>query len=308
MSKLTIGVDVSKDRLDVHCLPEGNRRQFANDEKGHAALCAWLKDQEIERIVYEATGAYHHAFERNLWPAGLPLARVNPLHARRFAQASGKLAKTDKADAAMLAEMGMALAPRLLIVPSQVLDNVREVYGAREALIKDRTALRNRLEGARLPLIKKQINQRLKQIEKHIEALDDDIHDRCRQDPHIKHRLDILTSIPGIGPITAWAMLIDMPELGTLNTRTSAALAGLAPVTRQSGTWRGKTMIQGGRARLRRALYMPALVACRHNPMLKEFYTKLIKRGKPAKVAITAVMRKLITIANALIRDNRKWT
>ncbi|MDJ0945571.1 MAG: transposase [Kiloniellales bacterium] len=308
MTQTTIGIDISKDRLDAHRLPEGTAKRFSNDKKGCRALIAWIGRDPVARVVYEATGAYHRLLESVLGQAGLPLARVNPRQARRFAEAIGVLAKTDRVDAAMLARMGIALQPPQTPPASQRLADLRDLNLARRALVKDRTAARNRQKIARLPLIKRQLALRLRQIDRQIQTLDAAIDQLVQTDPDLRRRFEILISLPGISSTTATTLLAEMPELGTLQARQAASLAGLAPVVRQSGTWRGKAHIRGGRATLRQALYMPALVAARFNPDLKTLYKRLLSAGKPPKLAITAVMRKLITTANALLRENRKWT
>ena len=304
----TAGVDISKDRLDVFLYPEGTARRFANDRKGHGALIAWLASFSIQRVVYEATGAYHRGFERALGSSGLAMAKVNPWQARRFAEATGQRAKTDKVDAAMLARLGAPLEPRTQTPPSQALETMHELCMARRALVKDRTAALNREKTIQAPLLKRQIVQRLKQIETQIEAIDQELRPVLETEKTLKARFDILMSIPGIGETTAFVLPIEMPELGSMHHKQTASLAGLAPIARESGNWKGRRGIKGGRAILRQALYMPALVAIRFNEPLKQNYDALIKAGKPAKVAITAIMRKLIILANALLRDNRKWT
>ena len=305
---VTIGIDVSKAVLDVHLHPDGLRQRFANDSAGHATLIGWATSQQPERVIFEATGAYHRALETALGRAGLPLVKINPLQARRFAQACGTRVKSDPVDAELLARMAASLQPDLTPVKDQAIDTLKELLGARRALVKDRTAALNRSKGLTLALLKRQSDQHLKQIATQITAIDAECHKLMAVAPHLKARLDILTSIPGLGEITALVLLIDMPELGSMDAKHAASLAGLAPVTRQSGQWRGKAFIQGGRATLRQAIYMPALVAIRFNPPLKAKYDALRAKGKPAKLAITAVMRRLITLANALLRDNRKWT
>jgi len=304
----TIGVDISKDHLDVCRWPDGAARRFANDRRGHRALLAWLGAGEIARVVYEPTGPYHRGFERALAAQGLPLARVNPRQARRFAEAIGKRAKTDRADAAMLARMGALLEPEPRPAASPLLDKLRELHLARRALVKDRTAARNREKVLSLPLLRRQNTARLKQIETQLAAIDRELEALIASEPELARRFDILRSIPGISNLAAFALLIDMPELGSLDQRQAASLAGLAPITRQSGAWSGRASIRGGRSSLRQALYMPALVAARFNPDLKAKYHQLVAAGKPPKVALTAVMRKLIILANALIRDRRRWT
>lgn len=308
MTQTTIGIDISKGHLDAHRLPDGMAKRFSNDKKGCRALVAWIGGNRVVRVVYEATGAYHRLLESVAGQAGLPIAKVNPRQARRFAEAIGVLAKTDQVDAAMLARLGNALQPPQTPPPDERLCDLKDLHLARRALVKDRTAARNRQKIVRLPLIKRQLAQRLNQIETQIEAIDAAIDQQIRHDPVLQRRADILISIPGISNVTAATMLVEMPELGTLDAKQAASLAGLAPVTRQSGTWRGKAHIRGGRATLRRALYMPTLVAARFNPGLQSKYKMLRDAGKPAKVALTALMRKLLITANALLRDNRKWT
>lgn len=307
MTLTTIGVDVSKDALDVHRLPDGESRRFANDATGHRALIRWLGKTPVERVVYEPTGPYHRAFERALSEAGLALCKVNPRQARRFAEATGTLAKTDRIDAALLARFGQLLTPQPRPVRNQISSELKELHIARQALVKDRTAAKNRAKTLTLPLLKRQNAQRLEQISRQIEAVEKAIAERLENDPQLSQRFNILVSIPGVSRLTAFALLIEMPELGTLDNKQAASLAGLAPVTRQSGKWKGHAFIRGGRAQLRKALYMPALVAARFNPDLKAKYDQLIAAGKPAKIAITAIMRKLIVLANALLRDQRQW-
>jgi len=259
-------------------------------------------------VVFEPTGPYHRAFEHALAKAGLPLVKVNPRQARRFAEATGKLAKTDRLDAALLARMGALLAIEPRPARSKALAELKELHIAREALVKDRTAAKNRAKIRTLALLKRQNAQRLDQIERQIAAIDAAILAFIEANAELAKRFAILTSIPGVSQITAFALLIEMPELGTLEARQAASLAGLAPVARQSGRWTGRAFIRGGRASVRQALYMPALVAARFNPELKAKYTQLVKAGKPAKLALTALMRKLIVLANALLRARRTWT
>ena len=295
MTPSTIGVDVSKDWLDAHRLSDGAARRFANDKAGQKALIKWIGGGPVTRVVFEPTGPYHRALERALDTAGLPIAKVNPRQARRFAEAAGKLVKTDRADAAMLARMGeiLDIAPRPCVSP--VIAELKELHVARAALIKDRTAAKNRAKAITLALLEKQNKKRIADIDTKIDEIDAAIAQRIEADPRLQRRFDILLSI-------------QMPELGHLEGKQASSLAGLAPVQRQSGTWKGHAFIRGGRAFLRQALYMPALVACRFNPRMKTLYAKLLEAGKPAKVAITAVMRRLIVLANALLRDNRIWT
>ena len=301
------GVDISKASLDVVLAPGGVAKVFSNDRKGHCQLMKWLADYTIERIVFEATGAYHRLFERTLDAAGWPMAKVNPRHARRFAEATGKLAKTDRCDAAMLARFGALLQPDVRPACSQTIDDMQELQTARNALVKDRTAAKNRQKNVRSSLVKRQVAQRLRQIESQIKAIDQGLEDLCAADQNLKQRFEILISIPGIGATTAYALLIEMPELGHIGNPQAASLAGRAPIARDSGRWRGKRSIKGGRQNVRHALYMPAQVAARFNPDLIEKYQALTNAGKAKKIAITAVMRKLLILANTLLAKKRKW-
>jgi transposase len=308
MQNDTIGVDISKDHLDAHRLSDGATRRFTNDKSGHRAFVKWLAQRSVARVVFEPTGPYHRAFERALGVAGVPFAKVNPRQARRFAEAIGRLAKTDRVDAAMLARMGAMLELKTRPPRSDALLALKELHLAREALVKDRTAAKNRSKVLTASLLKRQNTQRLEQIKRQIAAIEAAILEQIRADPDLAQRFAILTSIPGLSAVTAFALLIEMPELGTLEAGQAASLAGLAPVARQSGRWTGRAFIRGGRAAVRQAVYMPALVAARFNPDMKAKYRQLIDAGKPAKLALTALMRKLILLANALLKANRSWT
>lgn len=301
----TIGIDISKTTLDCHAWPACESRQFANTPAGHKALAAWLEQWTITRIAYEATGVYHRLLEQALAP--LPCVQLNAQRVRRFAQATGTLAKTDRVDASLIARMAHALQPPVRAARSATQMQLAELINARDGLVRDRTALKNREKNLTVPLLKRQCRQRLDQIARHLEALEGEINALVKADADMARKQAILTSIDGLGAVTANLLLATMPELGELENKQAAALAGLAPITRQSGQWRGKSFVQGGRAVVRRALYMPALVAARFNPDLKEKYRQLIDAGKPAKVAITAVMRKLIVLANVLLKENRMW-
>lgn len=303
-----IGVDISKDRLDAFRLSDQRHNSFGNDKAGFKALLKWIGGAEGLRIVYEPTGPYHRGMEAALAEAGHALVKVNPRQARRFAEATGTQAKTDRVDAMLLARMGLALDLPPRPVRGELMNALRELHVARLALIKDRTAAGNRADTAAIGLIRRQAKARLAIIEKQLAEIDKTIAARIADDPELAKRLDILTSIPGIGDVTACMLLIEMPELGTLEPKQAASLSGLAPFTRRSGKWKGKEMIRGGRASLRAAIFMPALVAIRFNTDLKRKYRQLLESGKAPKLAITAVMRKLVLLANALLRDGRKWT
>jgi transposase len=302
----TIGSDISKATLDCHVHPAGVERQFSNNTKGHKALIAWAGQWAVERIAYEATGTYHRALEVAL--GHLPCVKLNPERARRFAQATGTLAKTDRIDARLLARMAVALQPPVRPARSPQQNQLAELVNARDGLVRDRTALKNRGKNLTIAFLKRQCIQRLEQIARHIAALDAEIASLIAADEKLARRHDILSSIVGLGTLTANQIIATMPELGSLDNKQAASLAGLAPIARQSGQWKGKSFIRGGRANVRQALYMPAVVAARFNPDLKAKYQQLIAAGKPAKIAITAVMRKLVVTANALLKADRLWT
>ena len=304
---VTIGIDVSKDHLDAARHPSGDTTRVANTRKGHTVLLRWITKNQVTRVVFEATGSYHRGLEQQLDAAGLTIAKVNPRQARRFAEATGKLAKTDRVDALMLARFGALLEPIARPVRSETQNQLAELVAARRSLMRDRTATLNRVQTLTIDLLKRHARHRLRQIEAQITSLNATIETIIDNDPILARRREILLSIPGLGYVTAQVLLADMPELGTMEEAQAASLAGLAPVTRQSGKWQGKSFIRGGRAPLRQALYMPALVAMRFNPDLKRVYTRLVDSGKHAKLAITAVMRKLVILANALLRDDRTW-
>ncbi len=306
MTDDTIGVDISKATLDVHRLSDNASAQFDNNKAGFASLQRWLNDHDIARVIYEPTGPYHRAFEVAM-AAHFPLVKVNPLQARRFAQAHGVRAKTDKVDARMLAVMGRTFSLEAQVQTSDIQRNLKELHVARQALVKDRTRALNRQKTLTLPILKRQAKARITQLNTQLSQVDEAINTMLQSTPKMSRALDIICSIPGLSKISAAALLIEMPELGTLKEKQAASLAGLAPMTRQSGRWTGKAFIQGGRKHLRDALYMPAVVAARHNPDMKQFYERLINAGKPAKVAFTAIMRKLILLANLLIKSDRKW-
>jgi len=306
MTETTIGIDISKATLDAHRLIDGAAMQFGNDEQGFRALKIWLRRDNIARIVYEPTGPYHRNFEVAL-EANYPLTKVNPLQARRFAQSLGTRAKTDQVDARMLAMMGEAFSLVPQPAPSIKQRDLKELHIARLGLIKARTRTLHRQRNLTMALLKRQAKARLKRLGTQIDEIDDAIEVLLQSAPETARATKIICSIPGLSRISAAALLTEMPELGTLSKKQVASLAGLAPMTRQSGKWRGKSFIQGGRKLLRDSLYMPALVAMRHNPDLKVKYTALIAAGKPAKVALIALMRKLIILVNTLIRDDREW-
>ena len=307
MSENTIGIDVSKDHLDAHALPAGTALRVPNTARGIAQLLRWIGAEPVARIVYEPTNRYHRALEARLAAVGLPLAPVNPLKARRFAQALGLQAKTDKIDARMLAEMGLRLTPGLQVPSPKNLQHLKDLVAARRALVADRVADGNRTGGHSLALLQRLARRRRAAIEADITRIEAAIAALIAADPALAEKARLLQSLPGIAALTAATLLAEAPELGQLEARQITALAGLAPVTRESGTWRGKATIQGGRCHLRRALYMPTLTAIRRNRDLAALFTRLRTAGKPPKLALVAAMRKLLILANTLLREGRDW-
>ena len=307
MEHITVGVDVSKAHLDAHLAPEGRAERFTNDRDGIRRLVEWIGDAPVRCVAYEPTGRWHRPLEAALLRAGLPAAAANPLRARRFAEAIGQQAKTDPVDAAMLAAMAAAVELRPAEPADAALDGLRELVLAREQLVKDRTATRNRLNEASHPLLRTQLKRRLKQVRGQIKAVDAAIRAALAADPALARRAEVLVSIPGVSQATAACLVAEVPELGSLSHKAIACLVGLAPFANQSGGRDGKRSIRGGRARPRSALHMPALVAVRHNPDLKVRYDRLRAAGKPHKVALTAVMRSLLQLANALLAQDRLW-
>ena len=235
MTDFTIGIDISKAILDVATYPEKGTVQFTNDKKGHKAFLKWIRLMDVKLIVFEPTGAYHRSLEQFLGIRNLAYTKVNPLHAKRFGESLGKLAKTDMADAKMLAQYGAILEPTPNDCKSQALVNLHELMVARKALIKDKTAAANRQHIQTITLLKRQLTRRLKQINADIAAIDKACREITNSDLFLKRRFAILKSIPGLGDITIHTLLAEMPELGSMDKRQAGALAGLAPITRQSG-------------------------------------------------------------------------
>ena len=265
------------------------------------------RPDRLRRSNHGLDGAYHRGLERHLILAELPFIKVNPKQARRFAQAIGRLAKTDSVDARMLARMGVVLDLMPQVVEGEDVHDLRELLTARRALVKDQVTAKTRLATALNPLVREQLSRRIDDIGADIQAIDAVIAQIAKQRGTLEERIRRLMTIPGIGRLTATTMLIDMPELGHLEGKKITALAGLAPMTQQSGKWQGKERITGGRSSIRRAIYMPALVAIRFNRDLHDKYQQLLKAGKAKKVAITAIMRRMIILANTLLREKRDW-
>ena len=305
-SQVFVGIDVAKAQLDIALRPSGERWAVTNDDAGIAALVTRLQAIAPQLIVLEATGSYQRAAVAALAVAGLPVAVVNPRQARDFAKATGQLAKTDALDARALAHFAEAVRPMPRPLPDAQADELRALLARRRQLVTMRTAEQNRL-GSALPRLQPDIQAHIAWLNTRLTTLDDDLDTTLRASPVWREREELLRSVPGIGPVCARTLLLDLPELGTLNRQRLAALVGVAPLNRDSGTLRGSRTTWGGRAHVRATLYMSTLVAVRYNPVLKAFYERLRAAGKAAKVALTACMRKLLTILNAMMKHHASW-
>lgn len=303
------GIDVSKDWLDVYLHPAGTGRRFANSREGLVRLKRMLAEHGmVELVVLEATGKYHRLAHRTLAAGGHAVAVVNPLRARLFAEAMGVLAKTDRIDARLLAVMAISLRPQATPPAPEQLEVLQELVNARAAATVEATALSNRLGASESRFLKAELSRRIGTTRTYIARLDAEIDRLVQSDQSLCQRHAILMSIPGIGPVAAFTLLVGLTELGVCSGKQASMLVGLAPIARDSGQNSGQRHIHGGRAQVRQSLYMAALAAARYNPDLKVFYQRLRSAGKPAKLALTAVMRKLVVLANTLITQNRSWT
>ena len=306
-TRVYVGIDVCKDWLDVYLHPLGQKFRAPNTPEGLKFLKRRIAAMPVALVVMEATAKYHRQAHRTLHAAGYAVAIVNPLRARLFAEAIGQLAKTDRLDARLLAIMGESVEPRALTPAAKPLEDLQELVRARSAAIADRTALSNQRTASQTAFLKAQFARRLKEIAKHIERLDGEIARCLGAEPVLKRRYDILLTIPGVGPAAALALVVGLPELGACSAKAATLLAGLAPIAGDSGQKAGERHIKGGRAMVRTGLYFAALTATRYNPQLAQTYKRLRADGKKAKVAITAIMRKLVVLANTLIAEDRPW-
>jgi len=307
MDATVIGIDVAKDQLDVCVRPSGESFVVARTGAGIEDLAERLRKIAPRVVAVEATGGFETVVAAGLAAAGVPLLIVNPAQVRAFAQALGKRAKTDPIDAAVIAHFVEATKAQPRPLPDETTRLLADLVTRRRQIIDMMIA-----EGQR---DRRLVNKRLKSsiarlrraLEKELAEIDSELDDHVRGSPAWAAKEDLLASVPGVGPIIARTLIAELPELGSLDRRKIAALVGLAPWTRQSGQWRGKSFIGGGRKSVRTALFMAAMVAARHNPVLKTFRDKLVAAGKPKLVALIAVARKLLTILNALLRDNQRW-
>ncbi|MBI2713467.1 MAG: IS110 family transposase [Rhizobiales bacterium] len=307
MDSITVGIDVSKDRLDVAVRPSGDAFAVERNAAGLERLAARLSELSPYIVALEATGGFETVAAAALAAAGLPVVVVNPAQIRAFAKAIGRRAKTDPIDAAVIAHFAEATKPELRPLPDEATRLLADLIARRRQIVEMIGAERQREKRTTAARPKKSIARLLKALEKELASLDADLDDTVRGSPAWREKEDLLASVPGVGPTIARTLIADLPELGRLNRKEIAALAGLAPFTRQSGQWHGRSFIGGGRTAVRTALFMGAMVAKQHNPVLKAFFDRLVAAGKPKMVALIAVARKLLTILNAILRDNRPW-
>jgi transposase len=305
--KAYVGIDVSKETLDMAVHASEQRWRFANTDNGITEALACLEELSPALVVLEATGGMEYPLAAALAVANIPVAVVNPRHVRDFARATGRLAKTDSIDAKVLAHFASAVHPTPRPLPDTQGQELKAILTRRRQLIEMLTAERNRLYSAHSKAVKAHIRAHIAWLEKEMIQINDDLGHSIRETPVWQEKDDLLKSVPGVGPVLSTTLLADLPELGALNRRRIAALVGVAPFNYDSGHLRGKRAIWGGRAVVRSALYMSTLVATRYNPVIRGFYQHLLAAGKPKKVALTACMRKLLTILNAMLKHQTPW-
>jgi transposase len=301
-----VGIDVAKETVEVAVRPAGERWGARNDEEGRKELVRRLRKLAPTLVVMEATGGYEVELALALTEAGLGVRVVNPRQVRDFAKGRGLLAKTDSLDAGILAEYAETYRPEARLLPDEQAREMAALLARRRQLLDMRTAEKNRLEHARGE-VRKRILAHVAWLESEIDRIERNLDDKIRRSPLYVEKNERLQSVPGVGKQTALALILNLPELGTLNRKQIAALAGVAPFNRDSGMNRGKRTVWGGRANVRAVLYMAAVVASRHNKVIRAFYKKLLAAGKPKKLALTACMRRLLTILNAMTRARSSW-
>ena len=305
--KSNVGIDVSKHWLDIHVLPSNERLRVCNNCQGIRQLKRWITRFDLALVVVEATGKWHRDVQRSLAASAIRVAPVDPFRVRMFAKADGILAKTDRLDAKVLASFAAVMTPPVRPPAPQALAELAELMAARMSAVKIQTMLKNERSAATFKLVQRHLDRRIERGDTEIAALDAAMLERIQADEGLARRYAILTSIPSFGFVTAAVLIACLAELGSIGAKTSAMLAGLAPIADQSGTREGVRVIFGGRARVRRVLYLAALSATRFNADMRAFYRRLRANGKPPKVALIAVARKLVVLANTLISENRLW-
>jgi transposase len=301
-----IGIDVSSKWLDIHVLPEGRTERFGNDPEGIASVVELSNELDVSLVVMESTGGYEMALAVELGLDDVPTAVVNPRQVRDFARSMGILAKTDTLDALAIAEFAQRVRPEARPLPDHQAQALKAMVARRVQLIQMITMEKNRLNRALLS-VHKRVTDHIAYIEAELSDIDRDIAMAIEDSPIWRAKENLIRDVPGIGPVSSMTLIAALPELGTLSRQKIATLVGVAPMNRDSGSYRGRRSIWGGRARVRNALYMAGMVAVRYNPVIKAFHDRLIEAGKPKKVAIIASMRKLLTIVNAMLRDGTRW-
>jgi transposase len=304
--EIFVGVDVSKDFLDVALSQSGAPERFANSELGIEQLCEKLRGQPVQLVVMEATGGYQRLALAMLLQSGFPAVAVNPRQARDFAKALGLLEKTDQVDARVLRLFAERVRPDVRPLPDESTRSFDELLTRRRQIVEMLVAERNRAAQAQTSRVRKSIKEHIEWLKKQLRDTDQDLRDQVEKSPAWNAKVELLEQIPGVGRVTVLTLLSAVPELGTLNRKQVAKLVGLAPLCRDSGKQSGKRATWGGRSDARAVLYMAALVATRHNPEIKAFYSRLVAAGKAKKLALVAAMRKLLTIVNAMMRDHLK--
>lgn len=307
MERIFVGIDVAKQHLDIHVRPTDERFRLLRDEAGLGNLVERLRCLGPVLVVLEATGGYEVPVAAALGSAGLPVAVVNPRQIRDFARATGQLAKTDTLDALIIALFAEAVQPEARPLPTAQAQALGELVARRRQLTDMLGAENNRQQQAHDPRLQRRIATHIRWLTKALAELEADLDDTIRSSPLWRAQDNLLQSVPGVGGVTAFTLIADLPELGHLDRRKIAALVGIAPLNRDSGAWRGRRMIAGGRPTVRCVLYMAALTAIRFNPVIAHFYQRLTAAGRPKKVALIAAMRKLLTMLNAILRDQRPW-
>jgi len=307
MDSITVGIDVSKDRLDIAVRPSGEVFAIERNPAGLEQLTLRLGTLSPNLVALEASGGFETVVAAALAAARLPVVVVNPAQIRAFAKAIGQRAKTDPIDAVVIAHFAEATRPEPRPMPDEATRLLADLVARRRQILEMMVAERQREKRVTVPHLRKSIMRLLKVLERELTSVDTDINDAVRGSPAWREKEDLLASVPGVGPTIARTLIAELPELGQLSRRQVAALAGLAPFTRQSGQWRGKSFIGGGRTSVRTALFMGAMVAKKYNPVLRTFFNRLVAAGKPKMIALIAVARKLLTMLNAILRDRRPW-
>lgn len=303
-----IGIDISKKTFDVYETTSQQSRSFGATDQDVAKAVTWMSSFSPSLILLESTGGYEKNLVFELMAAGLPVKVINPRKVRDFARAMGKMAKTDTIDAMVIARYAATFKPLPQKPVDRLADKAKSLIARKRQLVGMRTQEKNRREHALETAIKKSIQAIINTLDQEIAKIDKELNDYVDRMPKLKKKKALLKSIPGIGEASATTLLFDLPELGTLNRREIAALAGVAPINRDSGQFRGKRMTGGGRVKIRTQLFMPTLVAIRHNPLIRNYYQNLLSRGKARMTAVVACMRKLLVIMNAMVKTNTPWS